>query len=114
LRRGGREVEDYAVATLELEGDIAARIACSWRLNAGQDAEISVSAYGQSGGIRFANVGGSFYDFLTEHLSGTQRTPIVAPPEDWGGRAAADWVRRVHAGERFDPTIEDAVHRTDP
>ena len=25
------------------------------------------------------------------------------PPDAWGGRAAADWARRLAAGERFDP-----------
>lgn len=31
------------------------------------------------------------------------------PPDDWGGRAAADWARRLAAGERFDPAAERLV-----
>jgi predicted dehydrogenase len=36
-------VEDFAVATLELETGAAVRLACSWRLHAGRDAVISAA-----------------------------------------------------------------------
>ena len=26
---------------------------------------------------------------------------LARPPDDWGGRAAAEWVRKLASGERF-------------
>ncbi len=46
IRRDGDEVEDYAVATVELANGVLARIACSWHLQAGCDAVISADFYG--------------------------------------------------------------------
>ena len=106
----GRDtVEDYAVATLTLENDVAVRLACSWRLHAGQDAVIEASFYGTSGGATMRNVGGSFYDFTTTHNTGTQASVIAEPPEEWGGRAAADWARRLAADPSFDPRADEFV-----
>jgi predicted dehydrogenase len=102
-------VEDYAVATLTLDNDVAVRLACSWRLHAGQDAVIEASFYGTNGGATMRNVGGSFYDFTTTHNTGTQTTTIAMPPEEWGGRAAVDWARRLAADPRFDAQAEELV-----
>jgi predicted dehydrogenase len=102
-------VEDYAVATLELESGAVVRLACSWRLQAGCDAEISATFYGTEGGAALRNVGGSFYDFTAERFRGTSRETLAEPPEEWGGRAAADWARRLAAGAGFDPTAERLV-----
>jgi predicted dehydrogenase len=99
-------VEDYAVATLELEGGVIVRLACSWRLHAGREAEISAAFYGTDGGARMRNIGGSFYEFATERLDGTSCAPISGPPDDWGGRAAVEWARRLASGPRFDPECE--------
>lgn len=107
LRTDG--VEDYAVANLELESGASVRLACSWRLQAGCDADISAAFYGTRGGARMRNVGGSFYDFETERFRGADRERLSSPPEAWGGRAAADWARRLAAGERFDPGNERLV-----
>ncbi len=103
----GDAVEDYAVATLDLDGGTSVRLACSWRLHAGQDAVIEASFYGTQGGATLSNVGGSFYDFVAERHRGTAREPLAGPPDDWGGRAAADWARRLAGGARFDP---EALH----
>ena len=102
-------VEDYAVATLELETGAAVRIACSWRLQAGRDAVISAAFYGTEGGAALRNVNGSFYDFVAERYRGTARELVASPPDEWGGRAAADWAARLAAGERFDPAAETLV-----
>ncbi|HEX9932119.1 MAG TPA: Gfo/Idh/MocA family oxidoreductase [Allosphingosinicella sp.] len=102
-------VEDYAAASFELEGGTAVRLACSWRLQAGQDAVISAAFYGTEGGAALRNLGGSFYDFEAELYRGTARETLSSPPDDWGGRAAADWARRLAAGERFDPQAERLV-----
>ncbi|RAK61392.1 gfo/Idh/MocA family oxidoreductase [Phenylobacterium hankyongense] len=102
-------VEDYAVATLELATGAVVRLACSWRLQAGCDAVISASFYGTEGGAALKNLGGSFYDFTAERYRGTARETLASPPDAWGGRAAADWARRLAAGERFDPAAQRLV-----
>jgi predicted dehydrogenase len=106
----GTEVaEDYAVATLTLDTGAVVRLACSWRLPAGQDAVISASLYGDRGGAELRNVGGSFYDFTAMRFEGTDRHVLASPPDVWGGRAAADWARRLAAGERYDPEVERLI-----
>jgi predicted dehydrogenase len=109
LRDRATQVEDYAVATVELDTGTAVQLACSWRLQAGQDAIISASFYGTAGGAALRNVNGSFYDFEAERFRGTSRETLATPPDEWGGRAAADWARRLGAGERFDPQAERLV-----
>ncbi|HVJ02887.1 MAG TPA: Gfo/Idh/MocA family oxidoreductase [Sphingomonas sp.] len=105
----GDKVEDYAVAQITLAGGISVRLACSWRLQAGQDAVIAAEFYGTGGGAAQRNVDGSFYDFEARRFTGTARETIATPPDTWGGRAAADWARRLAAGERFDPAADGLV-----
>lgn len=102
-------VEDYAMAMLELETGAAVRLACSWRLQAGCNAVISAAFHGTDGGAALRNADGSFYDFIAERYRGTQRETLAAPPDSWGGRAAADWAMRLVAGDRFDPAAEHFV-----
>jgi predicted dehydrogenase len=99
LREG--EVEDYATGTLELATGATLRIACSWNLNAGRDAVIEARFYGTQGGAEMRNERGSFFDFSADVLRGREAERIASPPDDWGGRAAMDWARRLAAGERF-------------
>jgi predicted dehydrogenase len=108
---GGRpdRVEDYAVATLDLGTGAVVQLACSWRLQAGRDAIISAAFYGTEGGVALHNVNGSFYDFTAERYRGTATETLSAPPDAWGGRAAADWAMRLAAGERFDTGAERLV-----
>ena len=101
--------EDYAFATLGVEGGATVSLTCSWRVSAGQDAVIGASFYGTRGGAALKNVGGSFYDFTAELYRGTQRETLASPPDAWGGRAAADWARRLAEGERYDPACERLV-----
>lgn len=103
--RGGN-VEDYALADIQLENGTAVRLACSWRSHAGRDAVIEASFQGTRGGARWRNVEGSFFDFVAEQFRGTQREILSQPPEDWGGRATLDWLHRLERGNRFDPQIE--------
>ena len=109
LRDPTAQVEDYAIATIGLETGCAVQLACSWRLQAGCDAMISASFYGTGGGAALRNVGGSFYDFTAERYRGTRSEPLARPPDEWGGRAAADWVMRLADGQRFDPAAERLV-----
>jgi predicted dehydrogenase len=98
----GLAVEELAFAELDL-GGVAVRLACSWRLPAGRECVIEATFHGTEGGVSLHNVGGSFLDLRAERRRGTEATPLAEPPDDWGGRAAVDWARRVAAGERFDP-----------
>jgi predicted dehydrogenase len=107
--RGPGATEDYAVATLVLAGGAVVRIACSWKLPAGQDAVISASLYGDAGGAELRNLGGSFYDLCAERFSGTARSMLACPPDDWGGRAARSWASALAAGRRFDPEVASVV-----
>ena len=43
------QVEDYAVATLDLAGGCVVRLACSWGLQAGRDALIAAEFFGTEG-----------------------------------------------------------------
>ncbi|WP_159349774.1 Gfo/Idh/MocA family protein [Roseomonas harenae] len=99
-------VEDYAVATIELETGAVVRLACSWNLHAGCDAVISAEFHGTAGGAALRNVNGSFYDFTAERFRGTARETLALPPDEWGGRAAADWAARLAGGARYDPATE--------
>jgi len=53
-----------------------------------------------------SNLAGSFFDFSGDLLKGRDTQRIASPPDDWGGRAAADWVHKLAAGERFSGTTE--------
>jgi predicted dehydrogenase len=116
LYAGGRplvdpacDVEDYAVATLDLDSGATARLACSWNVSAGQDAVIEAAFYGSRGGAALRNVGGSFYDFTAHYFRGTARETLVEPPDEWGGRAAVAWARALAAGARYDAAVERLV-----
>ena len=56
--------------------------------------------------LALRNVGGSFYDFELRLQRGTQSERLVAPPDDWGGRALRAWAERLTLNRRFD----DAAH----
>ena len=84
----------------------AIRIACSWTLPAGREAVIEAQLYGTKAGAEVRNEAGSFYNFSTSRFEGTAARPLVSPPDDWGGRAAVDWARRLAEGEGFDPETE--------
>jgi len=109
LHRGGHGVEDYAVARLELDSGVSVSLACSWNLPAGHDCELRAAFYGSGGGAALRNVDGSFYDLVAERYLGTRTETLVAPPDDWGGRAIEAWARQLGAGGGYDPRVERAV-----
>lgn len=98
------EVEDFALGEIELANGVSVQIACSWNLSAGQDADIRASFYGTGGGAEMRNENGSFFDFVANRFSGRDREGIAGYPDEWSGRAAADWVERLARGERFGGT----------
>jgi predicted dehydrogenase len=103
------EVEDFALAELELSSGAVVRLACSWNLPAGCDAVIQTTFFGDGGGAALSNVNGSFYDFAAERFHGTSRERLCSPPDDWGGRAIVDWANRLSAGAGYDPSTERLV-----
>jgi predicted dehydrogenase len=102
LTKPVRELEDHAFAEIQIESGVTARLACSWRLSAGQDAVIEAAFYGTRGAGILRNVGGSFYDFTVEHCEGTARRMLAKGPDNWGGRAAVSWARQLAVNPRFD------------
>jgi predicted dehydrogenase len=102
-------VEDYAIVQMQLDGDVAVQLACSWRLPAGRDAVIEASFYGTEGGATLRNVNGSFYDLRAERHLGTATTVLSEPPDVWGGRAICEWAARVARGDGFDPRAQQLV-----
>lgn len=98
------EVEDYATGELALANGVNARIACSWNLSAGQDAVIAASFFGTDGGAEMRNQGGSFFDFTADLFLRQDRERLTSPPDDWSGRAAVDWLRKLADGESFSGT----------
>ena len=116
LPSGSDQVEDYGVATVTVGSGILVRLASSWRLQAGCDAVIEASFFGTNGGVSMRNVNGSFYDFNLDRFAGTCRERLADPPDEWGGRAAADWARRLTEDASFDPACEkfaDAAYVVD-
>jgi predicted dehydrogenase len=115
LREQRPAVEDYATARLDLACGATAQLACSWKLHAGRDAVIEASFYGTRGGARLRNLDGSFFDLAVERFDGTRRQALGEPRDNskgwtWGGAAATDWVRRLAAGERYDPECERLIN----
>ena len=110
LKGGADKVEDYAVVSIVLEDGSVIRVACSWNVSAGRDAVIESNFYGTKGGVGFRNVDGSFYNFVAERFRGTAHETLAAPPDDWGGRAAVAWARKLRLeGQGFDPAAEELV-----
>lgn len=103
-------VEDFAAARFDLASGATVQLACSWRLNAGQDAVIEASFYGTQGGATLRNVGGSFYDLELHRHRGTSSERLISPPDEWGGRAAAAWACQLASDRSFN---DDALHLTD-
>jgi predicted dehydrogenase len=97
------ETEDYATATIETKTGTSVLLACSWNLQAGQEAVIEATFYGTEGGATFKNIDGSFFRFEAyKFLQKTKRELLTTPaPDDWGGKAAIDWARRLAKGEGF-------------
>ena len=106
LRDPATQCEDYALATITLVTGTVIRLACSWRLPAGQEAVIAAEFYGTGGAAALRNMDGSFYAFETTRMNGTNREILAEREEDWGGRAAACWARRLASGQRFDSEAE--------
>ena len=112
LAKGGEEVEDYGIATIETADGTVISLSCCWNMHVGRDADIEIAFYGTRGGAKLRNVDGSFYDFVGERFSGT-KTEVMSSREDaaweWGGLATIEWVKRLSVDGRFDSEAERFV-----
>jgi predicted dehydrogenase len=95
-------VEDFALAGIHFSNGISASLNCSWNNSIGQDAVIEVILYGTKGSVSFKNINGSFLDFSAELSKGTWKEILVSPPDDWMGKAAVEWTRRLLSDNSFD------------
>lgn len=109
LPAGSDDVEDHAVARLDLVGGAVVNLACSWFLPAGQEAVIGATFYGTEGALSLHNVDGSFFDFRAERWRGPASEVLVEPPDAWGGRAVVAWAEQLAAGSGYDAEVEDVV-----
>lgn len=55
------------------------------------------------------DLGGSFYDFETRRLNGCALEVVALPPDDWDGRAALEWLRKLSLETSYDPDCEKVV-----
>lgn len=109
LPKDSRQVEDYAVATIETAENTVINLGCSWNLNAGRDANIEISFYGTEGGASLHNVNGSFYDFVAERFHRTETARLDTPADaqvQWGGLATLAWIEHLGTSEAVDPQVE--------
>lgn len=109
LKEDNQLVEDYVAAQFCTGSDTSVQLSCSWNLPAGKDAIIEASFYGENGGVSFRNVEGSFFDFVAERYTGTSTEILAEPPDDWSGRAAVEWSKKLTNENRFDPEAESYV-----
>lgn len=98
----GKQPEDFAAAQLTTDSGTAIQLACSWNSSAGNDAVIEAVFYGTRGGAFFRNIGGSFYRFQAMQFKGRKRKVLESSPDNWGGRAALNWLNKLAAGSGFD------------
>ena len=94
-------VEDFGSADLELEGDIAVHLTCSWGQPLGCDALIRAIYHGDRGAVEFRNLDGSFFHFSAEHYERREHHRLCGPPDDWSGRALLDWIQSLAVSNRF-------------
>jgi predicted dehydrogenase len=109
LETGAGGVEDYASIQFTAQAGVSVNIVCSWRLQTAGDAKIFAGLYGTKGGVELRNVNGSFYDFSAVHISGGRAVTIASPPDDWSGRAIADWISALGGRGGFDPAAQRII-----
>jgi predicted dehydrogenase len=106
LAASPKAVEDFAVASMQLESGTVVRLACSWKLPTIFDAVIAVKFYGTEGGVEFYNESGSFYDFTSVYIRERNRVTLSSPPDRWGGRALIAWAEQLSRSRAYDPECE--------
>jgi predicted dehydrogenase len=105
---GTNKVEDFAAAQLTTEKGVVINLACSWHLSAGKDAIIKAEFYSKDNAAVWENVDGSFYNFKSMKMKGTSSELLYYGPDDWYGKAAADWSNKLTENKAYDSKIESA------
>ncbi|MGD9555635.1 MAG: Gfo/Idh/MocA family protein [Mangrovibacterium sp.] len=100
-----QETEDYISSQFTTSQGASVRLACSWNLPAGKNAEIRAFFYGTQAAAGFSNVNGSFYDFEMVLCQGTSSEVLIRPPDDWGGKALREWTIKLTENRSFNPEI---------
>ena len=59
--------------------------------------------------VIFVSSDGMLLEGPTSTLVIRRGDELATPPDAWGGRAGADWARRLAARERFDPSAAALV-----
>jgi predicted dehydrogenase len=113
LPLGANAVEDYAVATLTLDTGAVVRLACSWRLHAGEPAVIGAAFQGVEGGAALRNIGGSFYDFAADQ-AGRHDPPQSGYPAGRLGRSGGRRLGKPTGGGRPVRSSRRAAGRCGP
>jgi len=101
-------VEDYATAEFFL-GETQVRLACSWNLQATQDAVIEARFYGTEGGVALRNIKGSLQDFELHQFSATTSRQVDRTPDAPLGGELGRWAARLGESNRFDPEVAQAL-----
>ncbi|MEO1987181.1 MAG: Gfo/Idh/MocA family oxidoreductase [Martelella sp.] len=109
LPRNTDEIEDFAVASIDLDGGVRVSLSCSWNAHAGRNAAISAHFHGSDSSALWQNSEGSFFDFTTELHQGTSRERTDVSPPGWYGREAARFARRVAEDTSFNSEIRHAA-----
>lgn len=103
------KVEDYVAAQLTTVAGTVINLACSWNLSAGCDAVIKAEFFGSDGSAKWQNVNGSFFNFKSLKMKGTSSQTLFDSPDDWFGKAAAEWSEKLALNSAYDPQIESAI-----
>jgi predicted dehydrogenase len=104
-------VEDHAVVDLKFNNGCTVSLRCSWESNIGCGADIRVAFHGTKATGVVHNVGGSFFDFVAEKLTGTSREVIDTSDRgwNWGAGAINNWVERLQQGAGYDAENEQFI-----
>jgi len=103
------QVEDYAEAHIVSSTGVNIRMACSWKMSIGKDADIQFKVYGTNGGLHFHNLNGSFYDFQTDVYRQNSSEILITPPDDWGGRAIQEWAKQLSKDNSFRSANQELI-----
>jgi predicted dehydrogenase len=109
IKAGNAKAEDFATAQIVLENDTVMQMSCGWNLSTGCDSILRADFYGTRGGVSFHNMDGSFHNFIADRFYGSRRETMIAPLEQWDGRALMEWVRRISMGGRYNPEADRYV-----
>jgi hypothetical protein len=93
---------------LDLASGAVIDLGSSWHLHAGRGAVIRAAFYGTDA-VAIGKQGWLLSGFHAERFTRTSRVRLCEPPDEWGGRVAVDWARRLKSCRGYDPGIEQIL-----